>query len=216
MSTAVPGHAQRWQLLGKRAIDLVCAGVALVVLAPGFLFIAALIKSSSRGPVFFSQERVGLHGKRFLMHKFRTMNHWAERELPEMTDLVEWDGPVFRIRHDPRVTRVGRVLRRYCVDEFPQLVNVLAGDMSLVGPRPHLPQEVARYQPWHRRRLACKPGLTCLWQISDRHRIGFDEWIRMDLDYIESWSIWRDLQILLRTPAAVLSGGHEWENEGSA
>jgi exopolysaccharide biosynthesis polyprenyl glycosylphosphotransferase len=197
---------RKWQLLVKRTADVVVATLGLVFLTPAFVFIAILIRSSSKGPVIFRQRRVGLQGKIFVMYKFRTMHEEAEGQLAGMAELVEWDGPIFRVKNDPRVTRIGRLLRRLSLDELPQLFNVLAGEMSLVGPRPHLPEEAARYEPWHRKRLTCKPGLTCLWQVTQRHNMTFDEWIRLDLQYVEEWSLWLDFRICLKTIPAVLSG----------
>jgi exopolysaccharide biosynthesis polyprenyl glycosylphosphotransferase len=190
----------------KRGIDITVSAAGLLVLFPFFLVLALLIKYTSKGPVLFSQRRVGRNGVQFTMYKFRTMHQRAEEVLSQRPRLMEWDGPVFRVRNDPRVTSVGRLMRRYCIDELPQLFNVLRGDMSLVGPRPHLPEEVARYKPWHHQRLQCRPGLTCLWQIGDRHQIPTDEWIRMDLQYLSQWSLWLDLRILAKTFQVILTG----------
>jgi lipopolysaccharide/colanic/teichoic acid biosynthesis glycosyltransferase len=156
--------------------------------------------------VLFRQERCGLRGRRFILLKFRTMVEDADRRRPEVDHLNVMDGPVFKAPGDPRVTGLGRWLRRSSLDELPQLVNVLRGDMSLVGPRPPLPDEVARYQSWQRRRLAMKPGLTCLWQVSGRSGLDFATWMELDLAYIDSWSLWLDLRILARTVPAVLRG----------
>ena len=168
--------------------------------------IALAIRLSSRGPVLYRQVRCGLQGRRFELLKFRTMVEGADRMQPELAHLNVMDGPVFKAPGDPRVTRVGRWLRRWSLDELPQLVNVLKGDMSLVGPRPPLPEEVERYEPWQRRRLAMKPGLTCLWQVSGRSELDFGTWMAMDLAYIDHWSLWLDFKILLRTVPAVLGG----------
>ena len=203
LQTASP---RKWRLLVKRMADVLGATLSLLLLAPVFLVIAILIKCTSKGPVIFRQKRVGLHGEVFVIYKFRTMNSRAERQLAEMPELAEWDGPVFRVRNDPRVTWIGRLLRRLSLDELPQLFNVLVGNMSLVGPRPHLPEEVARYEAWHRKRLSCKPGLTCLWQVTRRHDVTFEEWIKLDLRYIEEWSLWLDFWILVRTIPVVLLG----------
>jgi len=156
--------------------------------------------------VFFRQWRCGLRGRRFLLYKLRTMVENAEALRPQLAHLNVMDGPVFKAPRDPRVTRVGRFLRRFSLDEVPQLWNVLKGDMSLVGPRPPLPEEVAHYEPWQRRRLAMKPGLTCLWQISGRTELSFAQWMALDLAYIDSWSLALDLKILVKTIPAVLRG----------
>ena len=170
------------------------------------LLVAAAIKLSSRGPVLFTQRRCGLNGRHFTLYKFRTMVDRAEERLEEVAHLNEVRGPAFKARRDPRVTPVGRLLRRFSLDEVPQLLNVLVGHMSLVGPRPPLPEEVARYERWQRRRLSMKPGLTGLWQVSGRARLAeVNRWIELDLAYIDHWSLWLDAKILLRTLPAVLS-----------
>ena len=156
--------------------------------------------------MLYAQTRCGLNGRRFTLYKFRTMIEGAEEIQQELLHLNEMDGPVFKLKEDPRVTRLGRFLRRFSLDELPQFWNVLRGDMGLVGPRPPIPDEVRRYQRWQRRRLSMKPGLTCLWQISGRNQVDFDRWIRLDLEYIDSWSPWLDMKILLKTVPAVLSG----------
>ena len=190
----------------KRLIDLTTALIGLVLLSPVLLAIAAAIKIGSRGPVLFTQTRCGLNGRRFQVFKFRTMVEGAERRRGEVAHLNEVEGPAFKARRDPRVTTVGRILRKLSLDELPQLVNVLRGDMSLVGPRPPIPQEVVHYERWQRRRLSMKPGLTGLWQVSGRADLGdFNDWIALDLAYIDNWSLWLDLKILLRTIPAVLS-----------
>lgn len=189
----------------KRAIDLVASALGLLFLSPLLVAVAALIKATSRGPVLFSQERVGLHGRRFMCHKFRTMVQNAEELKAHLTYLNEADGPVFKIRQDPRVTPVGRFLRKFSLDELPQLWNVFVGDMSLVGPRPPIPSEVEQYARWQRRRLSMRPGITCLWQISGRSELDFDTWMRLDLQYIDHWSLTLDFVILAKTLPAVLS-----------
>src|SRR5690606_10927895 len=146
----------------------------------------------------------GLHGREFIMYKFRSMVVNAEAMLESLRDKNEVDGPVFKIRHDPRITRVGRFLRKTSLDELPQLWNVLKGEMSLVGPRPPLPSEVAQYAPWQRRRLSVKPGLTCTWQVEGRNQASFEEWVRMDLEYIDRWGLWLDIKLLFKTIPAVL------------
>ncbi|MCL6444408.1 MAG: sugar transferase [Alicyclobacillus sp.] len=197
-------HLQNGRWL-KRATDFVVSGLALFVLSPILLTIALAIKLDDRGPVFFAQTRLGLYGRPFRMWKFRSMVVDAERRKRELLRYNEMSGPVFKIRNDPRVTRVGRILRATSLDELPQLWNVLIGDMSLVGPRPPIPSEVDEYDPKHRRRLSVKPGITCLWQISGRNQVDFEEWMELDLAYIDNWSYWNDLKILFKTVPAVLS-----------
>jgi len=190
---------------GKRTIDLIGALVALVVLSPVMLLVALIVKLGSRGPVFYRSSRIGKNGRPFTFLKFRSMVDGADRARTQLTHLNEVDGPVFKISRDPRVTRIGRLLRITSVDEIPQFFNVLKGDMSLVGPRPPIPEEVEQYEPWQLRRLDVKPGITCLWQISGRSTLSFREWMRLDLEYIKHRSFWLDLRILLRTIPAVLS-----------
>ncbi len=190
----------------KRLLDVATSAVLLVLSLPVVLGIAIAIKLTSGGGVLYRQIRCGLNGRRFTLYKFRTMVENAEDRQGELLHLNEMNGPVFKLKRDPRVTWVGRFLRRFSLDELPQLWNVLRGDMSLVGPRPPIPDEVARYQRWQRRRLSMKPGLTCLWQISGRNQLDFDRWIELDLQYIDSWSPWLDMKILLKTVPAVLSG----------
>ncbi|HEV7508170.1 MAG TPA: sugar transferase [Thermoanaerobaculia bacterium] len=194
------------QLMAKRALDVVLAGLVLVLGMPLAGFIALVIKATSGGRVLFRQTRCGLNGRFFTIYKFRTMVADAEELRLDLLHLNEMDGPVFKLRSDPRVTAFGRFLRRFSLDELPQFWNVLRGDMSLVGPRPPIPEEVAKYQRWQRRRLSMKPGLTCLWQISGRNDIDFDRWMQLDLEYIDSWSPMLDLKILLRTIPVVLTG----------
>ncbi|MFY9822822.1 MAG: sugar transferase [Thermoanaerobaculia bacterium] len=194
------------QLMAKRALDVVLAGLVLVLGMPLAGFIALAIKATSGGRVLFRQTRCGLNGRFFTIYKFRTMVADAEELRFELLHLNEMDGPVFKLRSDPRVTAFGRFLRRFSLDELPQFWNVLRGDMSLVGPRPPIPEEVAKYQRWQRRRLSMKPGLTCLWQISGRNDLDFDRWMQLDLEYIDSWSPMLDLKILLRTIPVVLTG----------
>lgn len=187
----------------KRAADIVGSIVLLLVLSPLLLTVLAVLTVTTRGKPLFSQERVGLCGRRFRMFKFRTMRLDADK----LQHLVqnEKDGPIFKNRHDPRITRLGRWLRKTSIDEMPQLVSVLLGDMSLVGPRPPVPKEVAHYKAWQRRRLSIKPGLTCLWQVSGRSDVGFDDWVRMDIWYAKNQSLWTDLKLLVRTPLTVIS-----------
>lgn len=190
----------------KRAMDFALSSIMLVALAPFFIGMAILIKLDSRGPVFFLQERVGKNQRRFKMIKFRSMRTDAEQLRQELEHLNEADGPVFKIRKDPRVTRVGRFIRKFSLDEFPQLINVWLGQMSLVGPRPPLASEVAKYTWDQRRRLSVRPGMTGLWQVSGRSDVAFDQWVEFDLTYIDTWSIWNDLRILFRTFRAVIEG----------
>ncbi len=190
----------------KRLFDIVASAGALLLISPLFPVVAAAIKLTSRGPVFFKQTRCGLHGREFKMVKFRTMVVEAEARKAALAGRNEQTGPVFKMRMDPRITRVGRILRRYSIDELPQLVNVLRGDMSLVGPRPPVPAEVVKYDSWQRRRLSVRPGLTCIWQVSGRSEISFEQWMYMDMEYIDNWSLRRDVDLLLRTVPAVISG----------
>jgi exopolysaccharide biosynthesis polyprenyl glycosylphosphotransferase len=195
------------QLMAKRALDVILAALLLFLGMPVVLMISLLIKlTSGGGSVLFRQTRCGLNGRFFTLYKFRTMVEGAEERRRELMHLNEMNGPVFKLRSDPRVTAFGRFLRRFSIDELPQLWNVLRGDMSLVGPRPPIPEEVAKYQRWQRRRLAMKPGLTCLWQVSGRNNLDFDRWMQLDLEYIDSWTPMLDFKILLKTIPAVLSG----------
>lgn len=195
-----------WNLALKRAIDVVVSAATLLLLSPLILLIAALIKLESPGPALFRQTRMGRNGKPFTFYKFRSMRPEAEEALSELRDLDEAEGVFFKIREDPRCTHVGRVLRRLSLDELPQMYNILRGEMSLVGPRPALPREVERYEEWHRRRLGVLPGLTGLWQVMGRSDLVFDEMVMLDLFYIENWSLWLDLKIMLMTIPTVLSG----------
>jgi len=194
-----------WHLLIKRLLDLVFSGVALLILAPFFVIISIIIKATSEGPVFFRQKRCSLNGRTFTLYKFRTMVKDAEARLDKLLQHNEMSGPVFKMENDPRLTRIGKFLRKTSIDELPQLWNVFKGDMSLVGPRPPLPKEVQQYDSWQRRRLSMRPGITCLWQVKGRNRIvNFDEWARLDLEYIDNWSLGLDFKILLKTIPAVL------------
>jgi exopolysaccharide biosynthesis polyprenyl glycosylphosphotransferase len=196
-----------WKSVTKRAIDFTIALVGLIVLSPLLLLVALGIKLDSPGPVLFRQIRVGKGGRRFVLYKFRSMREGAEEEQQELTDLNEAEGPIFKIRHDPRCTRVGRFLRRTSLDELPQLYNVLRGEMSLVGPRPPVPTEVEHYQEWHKKRLEVSPGMTGLWQVSGRSELPFDEMVLLDIYYIENWSAALDTEIFLRTIPKVIFGG---------
>jgi exopolysaccharide biosynthesis polyprenyl glycosylphosphotransferase len=203
--------------LAKRVSDLIIASMALGILAPLWLLIALLIKLDSRGPVFYKQERVGMDGRVFLFYKFRTMragtDDTSHREYQRMyikgqpdSNLGDAQRPAYKLRGDERVTRLGRLLRKLSLDELPQLFNVLRGDMSVVGPRPPIPYEVESYEVWHRKRLDMKPGITGLWQVSGRNRLPFDEMVRMDLYYIENWSLLLDMKIILQTLPVMLRG----------
>jgi len=197
--------SERPSLLVKALIDRIGATVGLVVTAPLLLAAAAAVKLTSRGPVFFIQQRGGLNGHPFRMIKFRTMREGAEAERDALLGANEMDGPVFKITHDPRVTRVGSFLRRTSLDELPQLINVFLGHMSLVGPRPLPVIETRELVGSHRRRLSMKPGLTCLWQVGGRNQLGFSQWMALDLDYVDHWTLGLDLAILLRTIPALLT-----------
>jgi len=201
--TAAPYDEIR--LLVKRAIDIAIAATGLVVLAPFMAAISILIRLTSPGPVIFRQVRCGLNGRRFLFYKFRSMCQNAEELRPALEHLNIRE-TAFKIPHDPRLTSIGRYLRKFSIDEWPQLWNVLRGDMSLVGPRPAVPGEVDRYQRWQRRRLRMRPGLTCLWAISGRDNVDFETWMKLDMQYIDNWSLALDWKILLRTIPRVLIG----------
>lgn len=193
-------------LFARRCIDVVLALVLMILLLPVFLAIATAIKLTSPGPVLFKQLRCGLRGRPFTFLKFRSMRLDAEALKAALAPFNEMDGPAFKMTNDPRVTPVGRFLRRTSLDELPQLWNILKGDMSFVGPRPAVLEEVRQYEPWQRRRLSMQPGLTCLWQVSGRNELTFDEWMRLDLEYIDNWSLWLDLKIVLKTIPAVILG----------
>lgn len=192
----------------KTITDIYLSVIAVILLSPLFLLLAILIKLDSRGPVFFKQERVGLRGRKFMLYKFRTMVVNAEELLENLKANNETDGPAFKMKDDPRVTRVGRFLRKTGLDEFPQLFNVIGGEMSLIGPRPPLESEVKQYQRWHIRRLSVKPGITCTWQIKpDRNDIKFDKWMLMDLNYIDNWSLLLDLKLFFQTIKTLFVAG---------
>jgi exopolysaccharide biosynthesis polyprenyl glycosylphosphotransferase len=194
------------QMALKRLFDITASAVALWFLVPLFLVVAMLIKLTSRGPLLFRQTRVGINGRPFKMLKFRTMVEDAEALKAKLAEQNEMDGPVFKMKKDPRITTVGRFLRKFSIDELPQLINVLRGDMSIVGPRPPVPQEVAKYEAWQRRRLSVRPGLTCIWQVSGRNQISFEEWMYMDMQYIDHWSFWKDVRLILKTVPVVITG----------
>ncbi len=199
-------HAKEWHLFLKRTIDIVVSILLMILVSPIYLITAIAIKLSSKGPIFFSQVRCGVNGRKFTLYKFRSMIVGAEMKKKLLEKMNEMDGPVFKIKQDPRITKVGRIIRKLSIDELPQLINVLKGDMSVVGPRPPLPVEVEMYQLWQRRRLSLKPGITCVWQVSGRNNVNFDRWMEMDLEYIDNWSLWLDIKILIKTFFVVLTG----------
>jgi exopolysaccharide biosynthesis polyprenyl glycosylphosphotransferase len=198
--------AKEWQLFLKRISDVSISLFLIALLSPVFIFAAIAVRLDSRGPVFFRQVRSGRNGRKFTLIKFRSMQQGAEMRKRELEKQNEMNGPVFKIRRDPRATRFGRFMRKLSIDELPQFFNVLKGDMSLVGPRPPLPAEVEMYETWHRRRLSMKPGITCIWQVSGRNKIDFDRWMEMDLQYIDNFSLWLDFKILVRTFFVVVTG----------
>jgi exopolysaccharide biosynthesis polyprenyl glycosylphosphotransferase len=201
------GPADSWQLFVKRLLDIAGSAILLLLLIPVFVVVALLIKSTSRGPVFFKQKRVGFNRRYFLLLKFRTMVYDAEQQQHLLEAFNEKDGPIFKIKNDPRITAVGKFLRRFSIDELPQLINVFKGDMSLVGPRPMSLRDTQRIDiRWHKRRFSVKPGITCLWQVNGRSDVSFDHWVRMDLEYIDKWSLGLDLRILMETVPAVFKG----------
>jgi exopolysaccharide biosynthesis polyprenyl glycosylphosphotransferase len=192
------------ELAVKRVMDFLGGTFGCVLAAPIMLLAAIAIKLESPGPVLFRQVRAGRNGRKFVMYKFRSMVIDAESQKATLMHLNEMGGPVFKIRQDPRITRVGRIIRKTSIDELPQFFNIIKGDMSMVGPRPPLPSEVEEYKPWQRRRLSVKPGLTGLWQVSGRNQVDFDEWMQLDLQYIDNWSLWLDIKILFQTIPVVL------------
>lgn len=199
---------EEWQLLLKRLFDIILSLIGIIVTLPIFIALSIIIKWFYGSPVIFRQVRSGLNGRQFVMYKFRTMVNGSEKKKDTLGSLNEMDGPVFKMRNDPRITKFGKFLRRSSLDELPQLFNILKGNMSLVGPRPPIPTEVAKYEVWQRRRLSMKPGLTCFWQANGRNNVDFDKWMRMDLEYIDNWSLGLDFKILLKTiPAVLFSAG---------
>lgn len=186
-------------LFSKRAIDIVGSIVGLVLLSPILLIVAIAIKLESKGSIIFSQKRIGLKGKEFKMYKLRSMVEDAEKLKKDLMKSNEMSGPMFKMKDDPRVTRVGKFIRKTSIDELPQLVNVLKGDMSLVGPRPSLPKEVKKFKPWMKKRLEVKPGLTCFWQVSGRNNIDFEDWMKLDIKYVEERSFLVDIKLIFKT-----------------
>ena len=193
-------------LLIRRIFDFVGSLSLIAILSSLFLLIATLIRLDSPGPIIYRQIRCGLNGRKFTLYKFRSMVQGAEGMKEDLADHNLMDGPVFKMKNDPRVTRVGRILRKTSLDELPQIYNVLRGEMSFVGPRPPLPEEVEKYEGWQRRKLSMKPGITGLWQVSGRNQIDFDQWMKLDLEYIDNWSLWLDFKILLKTIPIVILG----------
>lgn len=192
----------------KRIIDIICSLIGLILLAPFLLIVIIAIKCESKGPVIFSQERVGFKGKNFKMYKFRSMVINAEELKEKLEGLNEMDGPMFKIKNDPRVTKIGRFIRKTSIDEFPQLINVIKGEMSIVGPRPSLPIEVEEFETWMMERLEVKPGLTCYWQVSGRNNIEFEEWMRLDVKYVREKSIFVDIKLMFKTLLLLLGDKH--------
>jgi exopolysaccharide biosynthesis polyprenyl glycosylphosphotransferase len=199
-------HAKEWELFIKRLFDFAAAGMGILVLSPLFLIMAILIKATSKGPVFFRQNRLGLAGRRFTLYKFRTMRQGAHTVLSDVSDLNSMTTPEFREKKTRWITPVGRFMRKFSIDELPQLFNVFVGHMSIVGPRPTVPDEVDKYKDWQRRRFSMKPGITCLWQVNGRNNIAFEDWMKLDLEYLDNWSLWLDAKILLKTVPVVLFG----------
>lgn len=185
--------------ISKRALDIIASAIGLIVLSPILIIVAILIKLESKGPAIFSQKRIGLDGKEFKMYKFRSMVQNAEKLKKELEKQNEMSGPMFKIKNDPRVTKVGRFIRKTSIDELPQLINVLKGDMTLVGPRPSLPNEVEKFEAWMLKRLEVKPGLTCYWQVSGRNNIDFEEWMKLDLKYVNDMSFLLDIKLIFKT-----------------
>ena len=183
----------------KRIIDIIGAGLGLILLSPIIAIVACAVKVTSKGPIFFSQKRVGKNGELFEMYKFRSMVVNAEELKGNLEDQNEMSGPMFKIKDDPRVTKVGKFIRKTSIDELPQLWNILKGDMSLVGPRPSLPKEVEQFDNWMFKRLSVRPGLTCYWQVSGRNNIDFEDWMKLDVKYVEERNIWIDIKLIFKT-----------------
>lgn len=196
-----------WHLVLKRFLDIVIASLAILILSPILLVLMLLVRCTSKGPIFFKQVRCGLNGRTFMLYKFRTMVPDAEKLLESLRAKNEMTGPAFKMTHDPRITPIGHWMRKFSLDELPQLMHIVTGEMSIVGPRPPIPDEVKKYQPWQLRRLSMRPGLTCIWQIKGRNKIvSFNEWMKLDLQYIDSWSLWLDLKIFFGTIPVVVFG----------
>jgi lipopolysaccharide/colanic/teichoic acid biosynthesis glycosyltransferase len=198
--------ANAWQLIAKRLFDIILSFVGIVLGAPIFLASALAIKMTSKGPAIFKQQRVGLNSRTFTLYKFRTMYSGADALRAEMESKNELDGPAFKIKNDPRVTPAGRIFRKFSIDELPQLFNVLAGHMSLIGPRALPTYEVEKIELWQRRRFSMRPGLTCLWQVQGRNKLDFSKWMKLDLEYLDNWSLWLDIKIMAKTIPMVIFG----------
>lgn len=183
----------------KRVIDVLCSLVGLLVLSPVLIGVSILIKLESDGPIIFSQDRIGYKGRKFKMYKFRSMVVNAEELKKKLSEQNEMSGPMFKMKNDPRVTKVGKFIRKTSIDELPQLINILKGEMSLVGPRPSLPKEVREFEPWMMERLEVKPGLTCYWQVSGRNDIDFEDWMKLDIKYVRERSFWLDMKLIFKT-----------------
>jgi exopolysaccharide biosynthesis polyprenyl glycosylphosphotransferase len=207
MLTFHMGPSDSVRLWIKRVMDIIISAIALILLIPFFAIVVIIIKLDSRGPIFFVQKRMGYNKRRFNFYKFRTMMKDAEKKQKEIEYLNEVSGPVFKIKDDPRVTKIGKILRKTSIDELPQLINVLTGDMSLVGPRPLPVRDYLLFEEsWQKRRLSVRPGITCLWQVSGRNELPFEKWIELDMEYIDNWSLFLDLKILVKTIPAVFRG----------
>ncbi|MBW7899636.1 UDP-glucose:undecaprenyl-phosphate glucose-1-phosphate transferase [Candidatus Brocadiaceae bacterium B188] len=202
-----------FQLFAKRVMDITISLTALIIFSPIFLIYSMALKITSPGPVFFKQQRCGLYGKVFTLYKFRTMIVNAEKMLDKIKDLNESDGPIFHSRNDPRVTSIGRILRKTSLDELPQLINVIKGDMSIIGPRPPLPEEVKEYERWQRRRMSLRPGIVCTWQVTERFQPDFKKWMQMDMDYIDNWSLGLDTKIIMKIFPAIVKGFMHWQEK---
>jgi len=198
--------ATEWQLFIRGAIDVVISSMAIIVTASIQFVVAVFIKLTSKGPVFFKQLRAGLNGRKFTLYKFRTMYQGADKERFELEAKNEMNGPVFKIKNDPRITRIGKILRKFSIDEVPQLYNVFVGQMSLIGPRALATYEVKKFELWQRRRLSMRPGITCSWQVNGRNKLDFEEWMKLDLEYLDNWSLWLDFKILIKTIPVVMFG----------
>lgn len=193
-------QGNRIYLFFKRLIDILGAGFGLIILSPIFLIVAIAIKvEDSKGSVLFSQKRVGQYGKKFNMYKFRSMVSNAEELKAKLMEQNEMSGPMFKMKHDPRITKVGKFIRKTSIDELPQLINILKGEMSLVGPRPSLPKEVDKFEPWMLERLEVKPGLTCYWQVMGRNDIDFEDWMKLDIKYVHDRNLWLDIKLIFKT-----------------
>ncbi|RII35010.1 sugar transferase [Clostridium chromiireducens] len=192
----------------KRTMDVICSLVGLIILSPIFLVVAILIRVESEGNAIFDQERVGKNGKRFKMYKFRSMVVNAEELKDKLTSKNEMTGPMFKMKDDPRITRIGKFIRKTSIDELPQLINVFKGEMSLVGPRPSLPKEVMKFEDWMMKRLEVKPGLTCYWQVSGRNDIGFEDWMKLDVKYVEERNTFVDVMLVFKTVGVLFGDEH--------